>query len=122
WADGQSPDRLNRILTAQTPRGATVLTAIYPVVQQAAWDALGDLTGAIVAIEPSTGRILAMVSKPSFDPNLLAGHDQGVVVQNYEQLLADPGDPLLNRSVAGGRNPPGSTLKLDITYRAPPHG
>ncbi|HTN58379.1 MAG TPA: penicillin-binding protein 2, partial [Protaetiibacter sp.] len=53
-ANEQFLDRLNQILTGQTPRGATVLTTIDPVVQQAAWDALGDLTGSIVAIEPST--------------------------------------------------------------------
>lgn len=121
-ANEQFLDRLNQILTGQTPRGATVLTTIDPVVQQAAWDALGDLTGSIVAIEPSTGRILAMVSKPSFDPNLLAGHDQSVVVQNYEQLLADPGDPLINRSIAGDLNPPGSTFKLVMTSAALSNG
>jgi peptidoglycan glycosyltransferase len=121
-ANEQFLDRLNQILTGQTPRGATVLTTIDPVVQQAAWDALGDLTGSIVAIEPSTGRILAMVSKPSFDPNLLAGHDQSVVVQNYEQLRADPGDPLINRSIAGDLNPPGSTFKLVMTSAALSNG
>jgi peptidoglycan glycosyltransferase len=63
-----------------------------------------------------------MVSKPSFDPNLLAGHDQSVVVQNYEQLLADPGDPLINRSIAGDLNPPGSTFKLVMTSAALSNG
>lgn len=117
-ANQQFLDRLNQILTGQNPRGATVLTTIDPVVQQAAWDALGDLQGAIVAIEPSTGRILAMVSKPSFDPNLLAGHDQNLVIQNYDQLLADPLDPLINRTITGDLNPPGSTFKLVMTSAA----
>lgn len=121
-ANEQFLDRLNQILTGQTPRGATVLTTIDPVVQQAAWDALGDLQGAIVAIEPSTGRILAMVSKPSFDPNLLAGHDQALVVQNYDQLLADPREPLINRTLVGDLNPPGSTFKLVMTSAALSNG
>ncbi|HET8895891.1 MAG TPA: penicillin-binding transpeptidase domain-containing protein [Protaetiibacter sp.] len=121
-ANEQFLDRLNQILTGQTPRGATVLTTIDPVVQQAAWDALGDLQGAIVAIEPSTGRILAMVSKPSFDPNLLAGHNQDAVIENYNQLLADPNEPLINRTITGDLNPPGSTFKLVMTAAALENG
>lgn len=121
-ANEQFLDRLNQILTGQTPRGATVLTTIDPVVQQAAWDALGDLKGAIVALEPSTGRILAMVSKPSFDPNLLAGHNQRQVVENYDALLADPGDPLINRTITGNLNPPGSTFKILMTSAALANG
>ncbi|RQP10644.1 MAG: penicillin-binding protein 2 [Microbacteriaceae bacterium] len=117
-ASQQFLDRLNGILTGQNPRGATVLTTIDPVVQQAAWDALGDLQGAVVAIEPSTGRILAMVSKPSFDPNPLAGHDQPGVISAYDALLADPGDPLVNRSIGGALNPPGSTFKVVVTAAA----
>ncbi|TPW98875.1 penicillin-binding protein 2, partial [Schumannella luteola] len=117
-ANEQFLDRLNAILTGQNPRGATVQTTIDPVVQQAAWDALGDLQGAIVAIEPSTGRILAMVSKPSFDPNLLAGHVQSDVLANYDQLLTDPTEPLVNRTIAGDLNPPGSTFKLVMSSAA----
>lgn len=121
-ANEQFLDRLNQILTGQTPRGATVLTTIDPVVQQAAWDALGDLTGAIVAIEPATGRILAMVSKPSFDPNLLAGHNQSQVIERYDALLADPGEPLINRAITGDLNPPGSTFKVLMTSAALANG
>ncbi|AYF97853.1 peptidoglycan D,D-transpeptidase FtsI family protein [Protaetiibacter intestinalis] len=117
-ANQQFLDRLNSILTGQNPKGATVQVTVDPVIQQAAWDALGDYQGAIVAIEPSTGRILAMVSKPSFDPNLLAGHDQSVVLQNYEQLLADERDPLINRTIQGDLNPPGSTFKVVMTATA----
>lgn len=105
-------DQLNALLTGQTPRGAAVETTIDPVVQQAAWDALGDYQGAVIAVEPKTGAILAMVSKPGYDPNLLAVHDTGAVIELYEQLLADPLDPLINRTMNGDLNPPGSTFKL----------
>lgn len=117
-ASEQFLDRLNGILTGQNPRGATVVTTIDPVVQQAAWDALGDLQGSIVVLEPSTGRILAMVSKPSYDPNLLAGHVQSAVTENYAALVADPDDPLYNRAIGGDMNPPGSTLKVLMTAAA----
>ncbi len=116
-ASQQFLDRLNAILTGQNPRGATVLTTIDPVVQQAAWDALGDLQGAVIAVEPATGRILAMVSKPSFDPNLLAGHDQSAVIAAYDELLAAEGEPLINRTI-GALNPPGSTFKLVVASAA----
>ena len=117
-ASEQFFDQLNSVLTGQNPRGATVQTTIDPAIQQAAWDALGDLKGSVVVIEPSTGRILAMVSKPSYDPNSLAGHTQSLVIANYDALLADPNDPLFNRAIAGDMNPPGSTMKVLMTAAA----
>jgi peptidoglycan glycosyltransferase len=117
-ANEQFLDQLTSIFTGQDPRGAAVETTIDPVVQQAAWDALGDLTGAVVAIEPKTGRILAMVSKPTFDPNVLTGADTAQVIETYNALLDDPNDPLINRAIAGDLNPPGSTFKLVVTAAA----
>jgi peptidoglycan glycosyltransferase len=111
-------DQVNAIVTGQNPRGAAVETTIDPVVQQAAWDALGDYQGAVIALDPKTGAILAMVSKPSFDPNGLAVHDTRAVIDLYEQLLNDPLDPLFNRTMAGNLNPPGSTFKLVTTAAA----
>jgi len=67
-ANDQFLAQLNAILTGQNPKGASVETTINPVVQQAAWDALGNYQGAVVALNPKTGAILAMVSKPTFDP------------------------------------------------------
>ena len=69
------------------------------------WAALGDRRGAVIAMEPDTGKILAMVSKPGYDPNTLA--------QDWEMLNADGGgqSPLLNRA-AQGLYPPGSTFKI----------
>lgn len=63
--------------------------------------------GSIVAIDPKTGGILAMVSSPSYDPNLLSGADKG---NNYMKLLSEPGKPLFNRAIQAAY-PPGSTFK-----------
>lgn len=65
-------------------------------------------TGSIVAIEPSTGQILAMVSSPSYDPNVLVGRKRGA---SYSELLNDPDKPLINRAISG-TYPPGSTFKM----------
>ncbi len=117
-ANSQFLDQLNAILTGQNPKGATVQTTIVPAVQQAAWDALGNYQGAVVALDPKTGAILAMVSKPTFDPNTLAVHDSKQVISTYDQLLGDSGDPLINRAIAGKLNPPGSTFKLVVSSAA----
>lgn len=122
YLSGQSStqffDQLNRLISGQDPMGASVEVAIDPVAQQAAWDALGDYTGAVILTEPSTGRILAMVSKPTYDPNQLAVHDGEVLQQNYQALLDDPSDPLFNRATGGDMNPPGSVFKLVVTAAA----
>jgi penicillin-binding protein A len=111
-------DQVNSIITGQDPKGASVELTIDPVVQQAAWDALGDYEGAVIAIRPKTGEIIAMVSKPTFDPNGLAVHDTEQVISLYNQLLDDPLDPLINRTLAGALDPPGSTFKLVTTSAA----
>ncbi|PTT22370.1 cell division protein FtsI [Microbacterium sp. HMWF026] len=110
--------RIDRAITGQAPRGSNVELSVDATVQKAAWDALGDLQGAVVAIEPSTGRILAMVSKPSFDTNALASHDTASVDAAYDQLVADSSKPLDNRAIAGDLNPPGSTFKLVVASAA----
>jgi penicillin-binding protein A len=116
-SSSQFLDYLNRIITGQNPQGASVSLTIDPVAQQAAYDALGDLQGAVVAIEPSTGRILAMVSKPDYDPNSLAVHDTQLVDDTYNQLLQAAGDPLINKTI-NDTNPPGSTFKIVTTAAA----
>lgn len=110
--------RINRAITGQAPRGANVELSLDANVQRAAWDALGGLQGAVVAIEPSTGRILAMVSTPSFDTNALASHDTDAVNSTYDQLMSDPSRPMDNRAIAGNLNPPGSTFKLVVASAA----
>ena len=117
-SDAQFLDRLNAILTGRDPQGASVELTIDPVVQQAAWDALGDETGAVVAIDPKTGAILALVSKPTYDPNALAVHDPDAVEAAYQALETDPADPLIDRGISGDLNPPGSTFKLVVAAAA----
>ncbi len=117
-ANDQFLAQVNGILTGQTPKGAAVELTIDPAVQQAAWDALGDNTGAVVALDPKTGAILAMVSKPSYDPNRLASHNTPAVIAAYDQLLADPTDPLINRAIAGDLYHPGSVFKLIVASAA----
>ena len=114
--------RLADFFTGRDPRGGNVSTTINPQVQQAAWDAMedgcrGPCKGSVVAIEPSTGRILAMVSAPSYDPNLLATHDMEQQGAAWQRLRDDPESPLLNRAISE-TYPPGSTFKVITTAAA----
>lgn len=117
-SNSQFFDSINNLVSGQDPKGASVELSIDPVAQQAAYDALGDYTGAVVVTEPSTGRILAMVSKPDFDPNSLASHDTDQVLAAYETLNDDDSDPLVNRAIGGSLNPPGSVFKLVVASAA----
>ncbi|MEO6505218.1 MAG: penicillin-binding transpeptidase domain-containing protein [Terrimesophilobacter sp.] len=117
-ANDQFLDKVNAILTGDKPKGAAVELTIDPVAQQAAWDALGDYRGAVIALNPKTGAILAMVSKPAFDPNPLASHSTKDVIATYNTLLADPTNPLVNRTTAGALYHPGSVFKLLVTSAA----
>ncbi|OBB71231.1 D,D-transpeptidase PbpA [Mycobacterium sp. 852014-52144_SCH5372336] len=114
--------RLADFFTGRDPRGGNVDTTIKPEVQQAAWDAMeegcdGPCKGSVVAIEPSTGKILAMVSSPSYDPNLLATHDMAAQTEAWQRLRDDPESPLLNRAISE-TYPPGSTFKVITTAAA----
>jgi peptidoglycan glycosyltransferase len=110
-ADTLVVDRLQQLFAGRKPRGGAVALSINPAAQEAAWKALRGRTGAVVAIEPSTGRLLAVVSSPSFDPNLLSSHNSAGIKQAYSEYLADPKQPMLNRALAR-TYPPGSTFKL----------
>jgi peptidoglycan glycosyltransferase len=85
-----------------TPKGRDVRLTIHPAVQAAAAAALADRRGAVVALDPVTGDVLAMVSVPTYDPGSLA--------TNGDALLRDETSPLLNRATQG-LYPPGSTFK-----------
>jgi penicillin-binding protein A len=104
--------RIDEIVSGQPREGANVVLTLDATVQKAAYDALGGLQGAVIAIEPKTGRVLAMVTSPSYDTNALAVHDPAAVNATYDQLTANVSHPLYNRAIAGDMNPPGSTFKL----------
>jgi len=110
--------RIERIITGQPPRGSNVVLSLDANAQRAAYEALGSLQGAVIAIEPATGRILAMVSSPSFDTNVLAQHDPDAALAAYDALDAEPTHPLYDRSIGGDLNPPGSTFKLVVASAA----
>ncbi len=99
----------NDLTRAQNP-GGNVVTTLNPAAQQAAYAGLGTRTGAVAAIEPSTGRILALVSTPSYDPGTLSGNGRSAN-RSWARLNADPNKPMLNRAVRQ-TYPPGSTFKV----------
>lgn len=104
--------RVSDMVTGRQPSGAAVELTLQPEAQQAALDALGGQRGAVVALEPSTGRVLALVSSPSYDPGELSSLDQEAVRAAYARLLEEEGDPLSNRAIAGDTYPPGSVFKI----------
>ncbi|MDR1825263.1 MAG: penicillin-binding protein 2 [Bifidobacteriaceae bacterium] len=111
-ADSLFLSRLQDLVTGKEPLGGAVELTIDPVAQQAAWDAIGDQRGAAVVLDAKTGEILALVSKPSYDPNLLAAHNRDDVLAAYDAWEQDPDNPLYNRAIAGNLYFPGSTFKL----------
>jgi len=117
-ANSQVFDQIVALVTGTTPQGASVSLTLDPVIQQAAWDALGERRGSVVALDPQTGRVLAMVSKPSYDPNLLAAHSTVGVLEAYTTLTNDPHKPLANRAIAGDLYFPGSVFKTIVTAAA----
>ncbi|GGQ28597.1 penicillin-binding protein [Streptomyces pseudogriseolus] len=92
-----------------------VVTTVDPAVQKAAYQALGDKKGAAVAIDPETGRILAAVSTPSYDPAELT--DANTAGEAWTRLNEDPDKPLTNRALRQPL-PPGSTFKLVVAAAA----
>jgi peptidoglycan glycosyltransferase len=92
-------------------RTADVTLSLTKRVQQVAAEQLGNRPGSVVAVDPRTGAVLAMHSFPSYDPNVLAGHDLAAVRAARGQLTADPSKPLLHRSYRE-RYFPGSTFKV----------
>jgi peptidoglycan glycosyltransferase len=101
------------LITGKTSKGATVQVTINSKAQNAAYSALASFgkPGAVVALDPSTGKILAMASYPSYDPNALAVHD-GTKLNNADRALrTNPAQPLLNRALEA-TYPPGSTFKI----------
>ncbi len=91
----------------QAIAGTDLVLSIDVAVQQAAWDALGDQPGSVVAIDPRDGSVIALVSKPGYDPNMFV---HGISQRAYDRILNTPDRPLFNRALRGGYEP-GSTIK-----------
>lgn len=119
--------RLADFFTGRDPRGGNVTTTINPRVQEAAWEAMSEgcsgkpCKGSVVALEPSTGKILAMVSSPSYDPNRLASHNLDEQARAWQQLRDNRDNPLVNRAISE-TYPPGSTFKVITTAAALQNG
>lgn len=107
--------RVIRVLERQAPESGKHLTLSLDLsLQSKANQALDDKRGAIVAMDPRNGELLAFVSKPSYDPNLFVN---GIDSKSYQQLLNSDDRPLINR-VMNGKYPPGSTIKPFLGYSA----
>ena len=108
-------NKLVDLVSNDPTQGGNVALTIDPAAQHAAYSGLKALgpsvQGSVVALEPSTGKVLAMVSLPTYDPNKLASHDLSSVTESFDKLNKDPAQPLLNRAVQT-RLPPGSTFKV----------
>ncbi|MFC8509328.1 peptidoglycan D,D-transpeptidase FtsI family protein [Streptomyces sp. NPDC057411] len=111
--DTRLKNPVDAVTRKQTEPGS-VLTTIDPAVQKAGYEALGNKKGAAVAIDPKTGRILGMVSTPSYDPSKIAGMTDG---DAWKRLTEDEDKPLVNRALRQPL-PPGSTFKLVVAAAA----
>jgi penicillin-binding protein 2 len=94
--------------------GDNVVLTIDSALQEAAWSAIGNRAGAVAVLDPRNGAVLALVSSPSFNPNLFNG---GISYDDWETLSNDPKHPMENRSISG-QYPPGSTYKPVIAAAA----
>jgi peptidoglycan glycosyltransferase len=109
--------RLADLFTGRDPAGGDVVLTLDPAVQQAAMSGLEGVTGAVVALDPSTGAVLGMASTPTFDPSQLSSHDPDAIRAYWDQLNAASPDPRLNRAVADNY-PPGSLFKVIVSAAA----
>lgn len=107
---------LSDLVLGRPKKGGTIVTTIVPQLQEIATRALAEElpengSGAVVALNPQTGDVLAMVSIPTFDPNPLSSQDPALIRETWDQYNEDPAHPLVNRAI-GELYPPGSTFKL----------
>jgi peptidoglycan glycosyltransferase len=112
---GRAPEQFGQnvtdLLTARETPGGTLVLTLDKATQEAAEQALGDSKGAVVALDPRTGAVLAMTTFPRYDPNQLSSHNPEAIRRNWERLVKNEDGPLLNRA-AGALYPPGSTFKV----------
>ncbi len=115
YVETNAHGRVLRVLEKQAPvPGKNLRLYLDLDLQREAVAALGDQRGAVVALDPLTGGVLAMVSNPSYDPNLFV---EGISYSDYAELRGSLDTPLLNRAVQG-QYPPGSTVKPLISLGA----
>lgn len=114
-------DKVRQLFLGEQPKGASVELTIDPAIQKLAYDLIPDgQRGSIVVTNPKTGAIIAMVSKPSYDPNLIATQDQNAAAAAMKKIQAEPGINL-NQGVSGPTGAllaPGSVFKLVDTAAA----
>jgi peptidoglycan glycosyltransferase len=103
--------RLSDYVTGNAPKGGTVVLTLDPQAQAAAYRGLEGKRGAVVALDPRTGAVLAMVSRPSFDAARLSSFEPATIREYYKGLNEATDDPLLNRAISK-TYPPGSTFKV----------
>lgn len=99
---------MNGLYDTMATEGGNLYTTLDATLQEYAEWLMGNKRGCVVAIEPATGEVLALVSAPCYDPNLLVGRVRGA---NYVRLLQDPAKPLFNRALMA-QYPPGSIFKV----------
>ncbi|VXC52822.1 penicillin-binding protein 2 [Aeromicrobium sp. 9AM] len=108
-------NRVVDLVSNKQPKGGSVELTIDPLAQKAAAEGLERLgkntKGSVVALDPQTGAILAMVNQPSYNPNRLASHDFSAVQKSWDALTKDKNQPMINRGTQQTL-PPGSTFKL----------
>jgi penicillin-binding protein A len=108
---------LGELLGGSERPGNAVELSVEPAVQAAARSALDGREGAVVALDPRTGAVLASYANPTFDPNPLSGHDARVINETWEELNTRGDRPLIDRTRAE-TYPPGSTFKLVVAAAA----
>lgn len=117
------PQTISDLVLGRPKRGSSIVTTIEPRLQELAANLVAQMPqgGGIVAMDPSTGDVLAMASNPTFDPNELASQDPKEVRPAWKRLNEDPDKPLLSRA-NDELFPPGSTFKLVTISAALEHG
>ena len=113
--------RLADLFTGRDPAGGDVVLTLDPAVQKAAMAGLQGKTGAVVALDPSTGAILGMASTPTFDPNQLSSHEPRKIRDYAAQLDKASPDPRVNQATRE-RYPPGSIFKVIVSAAALENG
>ncbi len=106
--------RLNVLGRIDPVSGYNLVLNIDSDLQKVCWDAFQEKAGTVIVMDPRTGAVMAMVSRPSFDPNLF---NRGISEENWKELTTNPLCPLQNRAISG-QYPPGSTYKLVVAAAA----